>query len=605
MEKGLMDLKAFLSYKLELIRILESLGNAKSISMNSLEEFRRKLEEETFELVVVGQFKRGKTYLINALLGEELLPTGVIPVTSIITVITYGDSLSVWVFFNNGQSVNVDISEIANYVTEAGNPSNVKNVMEVHITYPSEYLKNNIKLVDTPGVGSVYRHNTDIAYKYLPKSDASIFVFSGEQPVSQAEIDFLRDVRKFAPKIFFVLNKIDLLEEREVQEALNFSTKVLEQVFGSSVRIFPVSAKLALEGHKKRAKELIEKSGLESFTRALENFLVQERGQILVTSTITKVFNLLSESALKLELEKKTITYSLKEIEAKIALVEKKSKEIQRIQSRLESTLESSVNAIIKTKLDRALEGFKNQLVKSYRGKLLDIYENNKEKPLSELSSLMERFISEKVYESFLRWYEETSDVVDRDFQEACKPLIEEVDDIHKAIINFSSDLFDMKLEGVDAYRSWTGESKKIFAIKPEPLALDFIDLVVTEKAPNWLGKKFERIRDFLFRKARSRIVRKRLDQLERYVDIYAGKIRYALVERLKKQKDSFYRDFIANLGRTMESIYEAIKKGIAIKSSEEKQIGCRLEEIERELKLIEEAKVKLTNLHGSMGFSS
>ena len=65
-------------------------------------------------------------------------------------------------------------------------------MQEVLITYPSPYLKDGVRLIDTPGVGSVYEHNTDVAYQYLPKSDAALFLLSVDQPVSKAELNFLK-----------------------------------------------------------------------------------------------------------------------------------------------------------------------------------------------------------------------------------------------------------------------------------------------------------------------------------------------------------------------------------------------------------------------------
>ena len=174
-----------------------------------LDELMEKVRTNTLNLVVVGQFKRGKTCLINALMGVDLLPTAVVPLTSIVTVLTYGEAMHIEVAFQDGEVRAIDPQNLVDYVTEPGNPKNLKNVKEVLVRYPSPYLKDGVRLVDTPGVGSVYLHNTDIAYQYLPNSDAALFLLSVDQPVSQAELDFLKDVQQYSDKIFFLLNKID------------------------------------------------------------------------------------------------------------------------------------------------------------------------------------------------------------------------------------------------------------------------------------------------------------------------------------------------------------------------------------------------------------
>ncbi len=113
-----------------------------------------------------------------------------------------------------------------------------------------------MQLIDTPGVGSVYQHNTDIAYQYIPKSDAALFLLSVVQPVSRAELDFLNDVKEYSDRIFFLQNKADYVGLKDLEESIEFSRKVLKECTGSDIRIFPVSAKLALDGLLKFSSEL-------------------------------------------------------------------------------------------------------------------------------------------------------------------------------------------------------------------------------------------------------------------------------------------------------------------------------------------------------------
>jgi ribosome biogenesis GTPase A len=134
----------------------------------SLADVGAKLQEEAFNLVILGQFKRGKSTFINALLGEDLLPTAIVPLTSVVTVIQYGPRVRVCVQFMDGKEKDVPVSDLSELITERGNPNNHKRVQEVTIYHPSPYLQGGVRIIDTPGVGSVYRHNTDVAYRYLP-----------------------------------------------------------------------------------------------------------------------------------------------------------------------------------------------------------------------------------------------------------------------------------------------------------------------------------------------------------------------------------------------------------------------------------------------------
>ncbi len=317
-------IREYVRLREEVLQTLDGMMSIEATSRASLGELREKIATDTFNLVVVGQFKRGKTCLINALLGAELLPVSVVPLTSIVTILTYGTSLEVKVFTRDGRATFVEPDRIAEYVTEQGNPQNVKNVREVVLTYPSEYLKDGVRLVDTPGVGSVYQHNTDVAYQYLPKSDAALFLLSVDQPVSRAELDFLKDVQQYSGKIFFLLNKIDYLTGKDLEDCLEFSEKSLRDVMGQEVKIFPVSAKLALDGKIADDPELLARSRLTEFSRTLDRFLMNEKGKVLLLSATNSLLRLLAQARLEVELELRSLTIPLEDLKEKVRYFEEK-----------------------------------------------------------------------------------------------------------------------------------------------------------------------------------------------------------------------------------------------------------------------------------------
>ncbi|RMG72878.1 MAG: dynamin, partial [Nitrospirae bacterium] len=250
----------------QLLRLIDEASTIEAVSQCPCSELQDKLLQNRFNLVVVGQFKRGKTTFINALLGEDLLPTAVVPLTSIVTVIEYGRFIEIKVYFLNGTQQSIPVESLPEYVTEKGNPRNEKNVAEVLIRYPSDYLKDGVRLIDTPGVGSVYQHNTDVAYEYLPRSDATVFLISVDQPLSKAEVDFLRDVKQYADRIFFLQNKADYLSPEDLRESMEFIRNTLiEEVGFDSPELYPVSAKLCLEGKLTGDEEKLKRSNMPRF----------------------------------------------------------------------------------------------------------------------------------------------------------------------------------------------------------------------------------------------------------------------------------------------------------------------------------------------------
>src|SRR5262249_19123306 len=157
----------------------------------------QRLTAEQFNLVVLGQFKRGKSTLINALLGADLLPTAVVPLTSIVTILRYGPEPGAVVRFLDGRTQEVEVASLAGFVTETENPNNIKGVAQVEVAFPAAVLMDGARLVDTPVVGSVFATNTGATYDYLPEADAAIVVLAADQPISQAELEFLQRVRPY------------------------------------------------------------------------------------------------------------------------------------------------------------------------------------------------------------------------------------------------------------------------------------------------------------------------------------------------------------------------------------------------------------------------
>ncbi|MEJ5301659.1 MAG: dynamin family protein [Thermodesulforhabdaceae bacterium] len=594
----------FSRYKQEIIVAIEQFKQIGASQRFTLEEIRNKLDQEVFELVVVGQFKRGKTYLINALLGEELLPTGVVPLTSIVTVITYGEKVSATVFFADGITREIAVEEIGEYVTEIGNPRNEKNVQEVQVSFPSEYLRGGVKLVDTPGVGSVYKHNTDIAYKYLPKSDAAIFVLSIDQPASEAELDFLKDVRNFAHKIFFVLNKIDVAPREELDRAVSFTRSVLEETMGKDVRLFPVSAKWALEGKNKGLSQLLEDSGLQTFSSALEAFLMEEKGRVLVCSAAHRMLWYLSEASLSLELERKALLSPIEELRAKLELFDKKRSELSIRMTHLASIIDNSVNKTILSQLDADLRSFRQSIEGEIKAEVLKIFEDYQNRSLEELNEALRRCITDGLYDGYMAWCEKEREILDKHLQEIFDPLRRDVEVETAELMKFSSELFDLPAFSGSFSMKFMDKAGSVFRIKQDPVALELLDTMLTEKVPRWMSR-FSRLKEFLIRKARDRILKRWLNQLSIMSDMYSGRARFALVKTTEKATDQFRRGILEGVNRTLKSLSDAISKGMEVKERSEAESRERVYAIEKELVLVNSLRERIGQLYTRVSFSS
>lgn len=266
--------------------------------VEKLRELQARLAEDRFNLAVVGQFKRGKSSLMNAVIGRDLLPTGLLPLTSAITTLCYGPQARAalrrkgWVLEQE-----IPLAQLAEYVTERGNPGNEKGVLEARVELPVPFLRRGLHFVDTPGVGSARVENTETTYAFLPQSDAVIFVTSVEAPLSEVEEGFLRDIRQHVRKLFVVINKMDLLTADERTEVLSYMRTGLERLLGPVVRLYPLSARQALEAKLGGDGKGVEASGLEALEADLATFLSLERGQTFLVSVLDQAARLLDGAA--------------------------------------------------------------------------------------------------------------------------------------------------------------------------------------------------------------------------------------------------------------------------------------------------------------------
>jgi small GTP-binding protein len=226
---------------------LESLAAlADDADLDALAALRDRLESARLRVLVAGEAKRGKSTLVNALLGREILPVGVTPLTAVTTTVVQGDGEDIDVAFGDGRTERFPLAALADYGTERGNPGNCRNVSAITVRAEAHILAQGAEIVDTPGTGSVHAHNTAAADAALPSMDAAIFVLTADPPVSASERDLLGRVAGLSVALFVVLNKADYLDGQSLSEAQEFTARVVGAATGRSERVYPLSARAAL-----------------------------------------------------------------------------------------------------------------------------------------------------------------------------------------------------------------------------------------------------------------------------------------------------------------------------------------------------------------------
>jgi small GTP-binding protein len=317
----------------------ELLGKTYSRYGGILHDLQSRLLQQRFHLAVLGQFKRGKSTLINALLGEPVLPSAIIPVTSIPTFVRFGETISMRVSFLNGrepvdlriESENTPMEVLSGYVTENGNPNNRLGVSQVEVRYPLPLLRSGIVIIDTPGIGSTHRHNTETTLNFLAQCDAALFVLSIDPPPTEVEIEFLKEVRSKVTRIFFALNKVDYISPGDRHEAEEFIFKVLREQteIKEPVRLFPLSARLGLEAKKSGDARKVKESGIDDLEEFLKRFVDEDKAATLRGAIIKKALSVLDNVRLDLELSVKALKLPIGDIEAKLKIFEQKTDEME------------------------------------------------------------------------------------------------------------------------------------------------------------------------------------------------------------------------------------------------------------------------------------
>ncbi len=178
-------------------------------------------------LACVGQFKRGKSTLLNTLIGEAVLPVGVRPVTSIVTTVRYGGARRAVVAFLDGRTQEVPFGALERYVTEEGNPDNTRRVAAAEVFVPAPILGGGLCLVDTPGIGSVFSGNTAVTRRFVPHLDAALVVLGADPPISGDELALVSDILRETDALIFLLAKADRSSDAELAEARAFTERVI------------------------------------------------------------------------------------------------------------------------------------------------------------------------------------------------------------------------------------------------------------------------------------------------------------------------------------------------------------------------------------------
>ncbi len=519
---------------------------------------KEKLGAGQIQVVVMGEFKRGKSTLINALAGRPVLPMGVVPLTSVVTVVHRSERETAVVEYLDGRRQDVPHERVQDFVTEELNPRNERKVDRVSVGLNSPLLREGVLLVDTPGVGSVYRHNTEVTQRYLPQADAVVLVLSSDPPISQSEVEFLHSVRRWARKLFVVLNKADYLDAADLQRAVSFTEKVVREALGDArARVHPISAKTALKA-RTSAKPDLHAGGIEPLTSSLERLGIEEKEEVLFTSSRRRCADLIRALGLGLELEIKALTEASGESDARIAVLSRSLETIKRRQYEADKLFSAEVKDHV-AGMEESLYDYAGKEQKRIFIVLEKLYPSLSPLPSSDFRDKLNRAFLGAVEESYSGYLEREEASWAAAFQSMAERYLESTLALANQALKDAAETFGVEPRSL-------GKP----AISVSPPSLWFVLEEVSIWSYGFLSLPTLRLFKPFFWKAMKGKVREAMD-------INAGRLRYDYSRRIEKAADSVRGSIQAFFQSAIEDVQKAVAASAARKTSSEQSIKQRV----------------------------
>jgi small GTP-binding protein len=334
-------------------------GIADDVGMSSLAEDIRgsrlpKVEDERFFLVILGEFNHGKSTFVNALLGHEVLPTGITPTTAAINHVVHSERPRAHARLTAGETVDLEVGALADWVTVAGSRS--KDVRFVEVGYPSDLLRENITLVDTPGVNDLNEQRAEVTYGYVPRADAVIFLLDAGQALKDSEREFLSShvLEGTRDRLIFAVAKTDLLSDSEREAVIEYVKGGLAKLVPEPV-VFSVSAKRWLESQD-------PDSGFPELLEYLDRFLGQDRAQVLLDNAAEDALRTAAYLEQNLGVRLRAFDLDLADLETRVRSVRDQLHASKRTLDELHGRIKAEGSAI-KSQVRLDLESFARRFV--------------------------------------------------------------------------------------------------------------------------------------------------------------------------------------------------------------------------------------------------
>jgi small GTP-binding protein len=533
-----------------------------------LEEGRRRLEEQRVNLVVLGEFKRGKSTLVNALVESDVVPTGVLPLTAAVTVVRHGEKPRLVVAFADGGRQEVALGRIADFATETGNSHNRRRVRVLTVELPASLLAHGVQLVDTPGIGSVHAHNTETALGFLAQVDAALFTLAADQPLSGAEEQLVREAAERVPRIFFALNKIDHLTPSEREETVEFVRGRLRAVLQVEPELYPLSA---------RTRE-----GLDGLRRRLEAFAVGERKGVLERSVRSLATAFAVEAVQAVRFEAHAVELPLVELEHKLAEFKERAGELAQTREEAAQLLLHATRRLIADTVNEPLLTLAAREGPTVTESLRTFVSEQGKIGARTLAERLEAWIDRAIHDRFERLAREYELQIARELGELHERYAQRVDRILAELDEAAAEVFGVRAGRRAPEVGLRRPSQFTFKLHDvEREMLDQLASLAAASAPGMLGRRL--------------VVHQAEERLRLMLDRHAGRLRSDLAERIEASVREYERELAFVVREAISSVETAVERATREQRSGRLRVSARLDELQRVERRVSELRTALT----------
>ncbi len=537
---------------------------------SAFEQELAKLRRGNVNVVVVGSFKRGKSSLLNALIGRPILPMGVVPVTALVTLIRCGEPEDAHVHFTDGRIEHIGLDELSHFVSETHNPENRLGVERVDLRLGGITSSPSIVLADTPGSGSVFRHNTETLKAWFGNIDAAIFVVSSDPPIGEEDSLLLAEVAETAGEILVVLNKVDRLRPHEIEESAAYTQRAVKEILGRDVPLIPCSARRGLEEGK-------EGSGVDEVARWLDALAEGRAEEVLQRAVARRVARFLAQEIVLVEMESAGAEHSVEELQHALDQLEEVRGELGARVREVQTVFDSECHELERAYDDRARVVLP-ELVRTVK----EIVRKRSDELVASRAGMMrfqreiETARDEAVQHTLEPFHEEQEQRLITGFANLTERALGRVNELVDEAFERAAKLLGVGIVRFDVRENFSMESRLEYRVGLPKVNLDYIVEGLFLLLPPVIGRPI--------------VTRRHVRMLPEALNRQVGLIRADLHERLNESALSFKGELGRRVEMAVGQLEEAVKRGAELAASGSEKAAGRLKELATRRRVLEQA---------------